>query len=60
MIAGVFHHEFQVLKMTTAATPLTRAEATAYRETSLHADVMAFLAALSARSDPRLSTRSLP
>lgn len=35
---------------------LTRAEATAYRETSLHADVMAFVAALDARRDPRLHT----
>ena len=34
--------------------PLTRAEATSYNETSLHADVMAFYAALSARNDPRL------
>ncbi|MCB9686187.1 MAG: peptidase [Alphaproteobacteria bacterium] len=33
---------------------LTRAEATHYRETSLHADVMAFVAALDARRDPRL------
>ncbi len=33
----------------------TRAEATGYRETSLHADVMAFVAALDARRDPRLS-----
>jgi hypothetical protein len=32
----------------------TRAEATSYAETSLHADVMAFLAALAARSDRRL------
>lgn len=32
----------------------TRAEATNYAETSLHADVMAFLAALAARSDRRL------
>lgn len=31
----------------------TRAEATNYRETSLHADVMTFLAALAARDDPR-------
>ncbi len=34
--------------------PLTRAEATRYEETSLHADVMAFVAALAARNDPRL------
>lgn len=33
---------------------LTRAEATGFRETSLHADVMAFVAALDARADPRL------
>jgi hypothetical protein len=32
----------------------TRAEATGYRETSLHADVMAFISALAARGDPRL------
>jgi Zinc carboxypeptidase len=32
---------------------LTRAEATSYLETSLHADVMAFLADLAARNDPR-------
>ncbi|MEQ1505865.1 MAG: M14 family metallopeptidase [Myxococcota bacterium] len=32
----------------------TRAEATGYRETSLHADVMSFLAALDARGDRRL------
>ncbi len=34
--------------------PRTRAEATGYEETSRHADVMAFLAALAARNDPRL------
>jgi hypothetical protein len=33
--------------------PLTRAEATSYQETSLHADVMAFYSALEARGDPR-------
>jgi len=33
--------------------PVTRAEATLYQETSLHADVMAFLAALDARGDRR-------
>ena len=33
--------------------PLTRAEATSYQETSLHADVMAFYEALEARGDPR-------
>jgi hypothetical protein len=32
----------------------TRAEATGYRQTSLHADVMAFVAGLAARNDPRL------
>lgn len=35
----------------------TRAESTAFRETSLHADVMAFVAALDARRDPRLHLR---
>jgi hypothetical protein len=34
--------------------PLTRAEATSYKETSLHADVMEFLAGLAARKDRRL------
>ena len=33
--------------------PVTRAEATGYQETSLHADVMAFLAELEARNDRR-------
>ncbi|MFZ6179032.1 M14 family metallopeptidase [Nannocystis pusilla] len=33
---------------------LTRAEATGYRETSLHADVMRFVAGLRSRNDPRL------
>ena len=33
--------------------PVTRAEATLYQETSLHADVMAFLAALDGRGDRR-------
>lgn len=33
---------------------LTRAEATRYRETSLHADVMRFVAGLDALGDPRL------
>jgi len=33
---------------------LTRAEATGYRETSLHADVMRFVAGLAAQGDPRL------
>src|SRR5215467_265986 len=36
------------------STPLTRAESTGWRETSLHADVLAFLAALDARGDRRL------
>lgn len=36
----------------------TRAEATGYRETSLHADVMAFITALQARADPRLHVTS--
>lgn len=38
--------------------PQTRAEATSYAETSLHADVMAFLAALDARKDPRFHLSS--
>jgi hypothetical protein len=38
--------------------PLTRAEATAYKETSLHAHVMEFIAGLAARSDPRLAVSS--
>ncbi len=38
--------------------PVTRAEATSYAETSLHADVMAFLAALSARGDRRFHVTS--
>jgi hypothetical protein len=33
---------------------LTRAEATGFRETSLHADVMRFVRALEAQNDPRL------
>ena len=37
-----------------ATAPLTRAERTAYAETSLHADVLAFIAELQARNDPRL------
>ncbi len=36
----------------------THAEATSYRETSLHAHVMAFLAALHARNDPRFHLTS--
>lgn len=39
--------------------PLTRAESTHFRETSLHADVMAFVAELAARKDPRLHVRSI-
>ena len=35
-------------------SPVTRAEATRYQETSRHADVMAFVQALAAREDPRL------
>jgi hypothetical protein len=35
-------------------SPLTRSEATRYEETSRHADVMAFVAALASRNDPRL------
>ena len=38
--------------------PKTRAEATSYQETSLHADVMAFLAELDGRGDPRLRLSS--
>lgn len=38
-----------------ASQPLTRAERTRYEETSLHADVLAFIDALGARRDPRLS-----
>jgi len=38
--------------------PLTRAEASSYAETSLHADVMSFLAVLAARADPRLHVSS--
>ena len=39
-------------------TPQTRAEATSYAETSLHAHVMEFLAALAGRGDPRLHVGS--
>ncbi|MES2639256.1 MAG: M14 family metallopeptidase [Myxococcota bacterium] len=39
-------------------TPLTRAEATRYEETSRHADVMAFVEALASRGDARLIVRS--
>jgi hypothetical protein len=38
--------------------PLTRAEATSYKETSLHAHVMEFLAGLAARKDRRLHISS--
>jgi hypothetical protein len=38
--------------------PLTRAEATNYQETSRHADVMRFVAALERRAEPRLSVTS--
>ncbi len=37
----------------------TRAEATSFRETSLHADVMSFVEALADRGDPRLHVTSL-
>jgi hypothetical protein len=37
---------------------LTRAEATGFRETSLHADVMRFVRALADRADPRLFVTS--
>lgn len=37
-----------------ATHPLTRAESTAYQETSRHADVLAFIEALQARGDARL------
>ena len=40
------------------STPLTRAEASRYAETSRHADVLAFLAELESRKDPRLSRLS--
>jgi hypothetical protein len=39
-------------------SPLTRAEASSYAETSLHADVMAFLGALHARADARVHVTS--
>jgi hypothetical protein len=38
--------------------PQTRAETTNYEETSLHADVMTFLAALAGRNDPRFHLTS--
>jgi Zinc carboxypeptidase len=37
---------------------LTRAEATSYRETSLHADVMQFIRSLANRNDPRLQVQT--
>ena len=37
---------------------LTRAEATSYRETSLHADVMQFIRRLDERNEPRLSVQT--
>jgi hypothetical protein len=37
---------------------LTRAERTRFEETSLHADVMAFVGELAARGDPRLHLAS--
>ncbi|MBL9102292.1 MAG: M14 family metallopeptidase [Myxococcales bacterium] len=37
---------------------LTRAERTGFRETSLHADVMAFVSGLAGRGDPRLHVTS--
>src|SRR5262249_26762910 len=37
-----------------ATSPLTRAERSSYRETSLHADVLAFVEALRAMNDARL------
>jgi len=40
------------------SSPQTRAESSRYLETSRHADVMAFLAALEARKDPRLVRQS--
>ena len=40
-------------------SPLTRAEASHYEETSLHADVMAFIAVLAARKDRRLHITSI-
>ena len=38
-------------------SPLTRAESSGYTETSRHSDVMAFIDALAARRDPRLTIR---
>ena len=40
------------------STPLTRAEATRYGETSRHADVLRFVAELESRKDPRLARQS--
>lgn len=42
----------------TPGTPLTRAEATRYAETSRHADVLRFVAELESRKDPRLVRQS--
>jgi hypothetical protein len=42
------------MPLPTPTPPLTRAEASGYSETSRHADVMAFIAALRAEGDPRL------
>ncbi|WP_243318448.1 M14 family metallopeptidase [Geothrix paludis] len=44
--------------MSLPSTPLTRAEATRYEETSRHADVMAFIAGLQAKGDKRLHVTS--
>ncbi|WP_243286642.1 M14 family metallopeptidase [Geothrix terrae] len=44
--------------MTLPSTPLTRAEATRYEETSRHADVMTFIAGLQAKGDKRLHVTS--
>ncbi len=38
--------------------PVTKAESTSYRETSMHADVVAFLGALAARGDQRFQRSS--
>ena len=43
----------------TPMTPITRAEASQFTETSLHADVMAFVATLRDRNDPRLRVGSI-
>jgi hypothetical protein len=44
--------------MNAMPSPLTRAEASGYTETSRHADVMRFIAELAARDDPRLHVTS--